>query len=601
MILNPESLRWRTGLLLASAAMAVGFFFSTFQCSPIMPWCSTTMGLQLEFTSPVAGFRVAGVDNAGPAEAAGLRAGDRIDFHDIPFRERWRLKDTFSGFGGLVGERLRYVAHRGAQAVVAVVSPRHVAPAWPALIDWVGAISSCWILIFVVLLASRRPDSVDARLLSLVLLFFVFVNGLTGLFVPWPRIEFAIVLLAGMVFITVPVVCLTMLCTRVARPLSPARRVLAFLSIAGAVVFSVQAMAVFILGYGLAQPVFWLRHESGAYSVALIASLASAIAAARASQGGERARLFWIAASLSPVWLYYVVRGAVDWFVPQIPYHEFQIFLTLAFLLLPIGFTYAVLARRVVDLGYVVNRAAVFGVISLFVVGVFVIVEWAFNSWASSAGHTTNLIVNVAVALVLGLSLRFIHARVENVVDRLFFRKRHEDELALRRFAREAAYITKRDELLDRTVKVVAQHTEARRVELLILDGACEYVPVRGDDTAKGVDENDPAVLAMRTWHDSVDLHRYETALKGERAFPMSARGRLLGILVCGTKRGDEAYAPDEDEALAAVAQGVGSALEVLKSDRADAQSQMLDAQARLLDVQLKVLDELRLLSDRLR
>jgi hypothetical protein len=46
----------------------------------------------------------------------------------------------------------------------------------------------------------------------------------------------------------------------------------------------------------------------------------------------------------------------------------------------------------------------------------------------------------------------------------------------------------------------------------------------------------------------------------------MVSRGELVGALICGPKRDGEAYAPDESEALLAVAHGVGTALDTLSS-----------------------------------
>ena len=54
--------------------------------------------------------------------------------------------------------------------------------------------------------------------------------------------------------------------------------------------------------------------------------------------------------------------------------------------------------------------------------------------------------------------------------------------------------------------------------------------------------------------------------LRGEFAFPMTSRGELVGVLVCAPKRDGEAYAPDESEALLALAHGVGTALDTLCS-----------------------------------
>ena len=78
------------------------------------------------------------------------------------------------------------------------------------------------------------------------------------------------------------------------------------------------------------------------------------------------------------------------------------------------------------------------------------------------------------------------------------------------------------------------------------------------------MDENDAAIVALRASHETVDLHCVETRLPGEVAYPMLARGRLVGALVLGTKANGETYAPDESAAIAQVAQSVGVALDLL-------------------------------------
>ena len=80
-------------------------------------------------------------------------------------------------------------------------------------------------------------------------------------------------------------------------------------------------------------------------------------------------------------------------------------------------------------IGFVLNRAAVFTAVSLAVVGLFTLAEWALGGWLHSANRITN--VAVSAALSLGLSLHQIHSRVDRVVDNVFLRKRHEDQRAL--------------------------------------------------------------------------------------------------------------------------------------------------------------------------
>ncbi len=134
---------------------------------------------------------------------------------------------------------------------------------------------------------------------------------------------------------------------------------------------------------------------------------------------------------------------------------------TLVFLTAPVALTYAALSRRLIDVGFFLNRAAVFTIVSAIVIGGFVLAEWAASAWLASTTHTTSAVIGMVVALGLGISLRYIHRYVERFVDRVFFRKRHEDESALRRFAHEASYISDRSTLLDRAVQTVKEHTSA--------------------------------------------------------------------------------------------------------------------------------------------
>jgi hypothetical protein len=272
------------------------------------------------------------------------------------------------------------------------------------------------------------------------------------------------------------------------------------------------------------------------------------------TRGADRARLGWVTASLAPFVLGSFAVGiaypfAVSWIWIPVAISNVGIFLA------PLGLAYAMVNRRLLDLTFVINRVAVFTGVSIVVIGTFVLAEWGLSEWLSTVGHTTNVFVSAALALALGLSLRAIHDRVNSVLDSVFFRKRHEDELALRTFAREAPSVTDAATLLERARQSREQHADASSVAFALNDGRGRY----GD-----VDENDPALVALRTDRKLVDLHTVPTELRGEFAYPMLARGRMLGALVLGPKRSGEAYAPDESAAIEQIAAAIAGTLDVL-------------------------------------
>jgi GAF domain-containing protein len=249
----------------------------------------------------------------------------------------------------------------------------------------------------------------------------------------------------------------------------------------------------------------------------------------------------------------------------------------------PVALTYAALSRRLIDVGFFLNRAAVFTIVSAIVIGAFILAEWAAGAWLASTTHTASVFIGMVVALGLGISLRYIHGYVEGFVDRVFFSKRHEAESALRRFAHEASYISDRATLLDRAVQTVKEHTTATDAAILVRDGVATYA-FAGDGQGAEVSENDPGIIALRAWNKPIDLQAFpDSQLRGEFAFPMISRGDLLGALICGRKRDGEAYAPDESEALLALAHGVGTALDTLSSQSNEVLESIRETQALML------------------
>jgi hypothetical protein len=233
----------------------------------------------------------------------------------------------------------------------------------------------------------------------------------------------------------------------------------------------------------------------------------------------------------------------------------------LTLVVIPIGLAYVILRHKVIDIGFVLNRAAVYAGVSIIVVGAFVIVETVLSRYVERTSHLTSTAVQLAVALTLGFSIRAIHLQVDRFVDRVLFRERHEAEASLRTFAHDAAYITDADVLLRRTIDAVLVHARAQRAGIWLADGAGSYAMRAGTfESENKLSENDPALVAMRARRIVVEPQAVGSSLPGALAFPMAIRGELLGVLVCDVKRDESAYAPDERAVLEELAASVGHA-----------------------------------------
>ncbi|MBV9271926.1 MAG: hypothetical protein JO165_12590 [Candidatus Eremiobacteraeota bacterium] len=507
-------------------------------------------------------LKLTSVEPGSPADRSGLHVGDLLDVRPMAPPDRYRL------FGSkYIGQSIRvYVVHQG---VLHQLSLGTIASDLPTWHDWLGFAGAVWMLLFAAVLVVRRPGSFEARILAMLLIGLA-LRGAFGWWIsPWAGLDAAAASIAALVSISIAL--LATYSMRFARPPSRARRVLLWATYAVAISLAALTVAGIIVEYtGVVDPssaIFYSRLaasylNAGPYLFPVFCGVATAVEA----RGAERTRYLW---AFIPLALLYVS----DLLTSGIVYFHLELFDILnavsdvALFLAPLGLTYSLLNRRLLDIGFALNRAAIFSGVSLLLVGAFVLAEWLLGDWLQFEGHSANLAVSALLALALGLSIRFVHGKVEHFVDHVMFRKRRDDEEAIRRMAREAPYITDKATLLDRLRQTLLQHADASFVTVLLHNG--DY----GE-----IDENDPALVTLRAEHARVDLHALKTAISGEWAYPMVARGRLVGALVLGPKKSQESYAPDESDAIAQLAHGVAGAIDVLTLKDDHERSAVLDA-----------------------
>ncbi len=522
----------RGALWLCALAALLNLFALATQA--IFPWngdaefrtAVTTVPFMLKVTSAY-----------GTALEAGIRAGDLIDVR----------RDNLSAQLVIPGSALHFTVLRGGESIPVTVVPVRAVPTWDFI---VRSFTAFWLIAFATMIALRGAATNRNTLLVLVLLGYAIESALNRAAYPTWLLAFAGNMLYAPI-LQLTFVLLAIYASSFGAPITRLRAALIAVTCALALIAAVTQCVGQSASY-----TSWigLTESLGAWITLLwvlpaIPCALGGLAAFRAATGGDRQRIAWVFVPFSIFWGVWLMFAYLSVQASSPLWYAME---NASLLVVPIGLTYAALSRRLFDIGFIINRAAVFTGVSVIVVGSFVLLEWALGKWFEDASHTTSIVLNAALALGFGLSLRFIHARVDRFVDTVFFKKRHDDETALRRFAREAAYMTDREALIERTRAEVLAHSEAPGVRVLL---------------AATLEANDPAILAMKTWHDAIELHAYATAISGEYAFPMLAHGQLLGVIVCDAKTNGEAYAPDEIDALKTVAHGVGVAFHSL--DRA--------------------------------
>ena len=543
------------GLLALCVFAIVQFVASTIYAHVIDGWIGYD-------PSPSAPFveHVDAVDPQSPVGRQGLRVNDLIDLRAMSPADR---VDAFTYLKDGRHYRLPIVRH-GTHRVLDVTIDRNIAesPVWQALRTqfYVGFAGILVMLLLAGFLLVKRPERTDVAMLSGTLILLALGQNFSH-YSGWDTMDDALTM-AG--FIASPFLWnagLAMLAAYALRFAAPPSRV------RQALTYGTYAVALVAAALSAWDQIGWwtgtIDDSFGFFSTIPYGILTSVLPSACpivcaslalvVARGAERSRLAWATGALAMIYAAPPAAFAVG--AAGLDSSFVFAARNAAFPIAAIGLTYALLGARLLDVGFALNRAAVFAAVSIFVVGIFSLGEWALGGWLASASRSTNVAVSALLALALGLAIHPIHALADRVIDRLFFRKRHEAEEALRTFAKEAAFVTDPDLVIARTIGVLLAETDCAFAEVLLHDGG----PLYGS-----IDENDPVLVTLRASHGAVHLRDVATAIRGEYCFPMSAGGGLIGALVVGPKRFGESFAPDERDAIAQLAHGVGVALALL-------------------------------------
>jgi GAF domain len=282
--------------------------------------------------------------------------------------------------------------------------------------------------------------------------------------------------------------------------------------------------------------------------------------------GRDRQRVYWAAGSIGCGF-----AGPIVVTIAEFGFHynpAWVPYLALTLIAIPVGLAYTILRHRTVDIGFVISRALVLTVLSAIIVVVFGLLERLLGKLFIDASHIASRSVEIALALGLGFSLRSLHARIERIIDRLFFRHRQRALATLKTFADDVYFITDPDVALERTVDTVFRCADAENAAIyLIADGAfgCASI-INSADLPAELSADDPLFVRLRATRLPQIPREVGSGLNAEIAFPMFVRATLVGALVLAAKRSGEAYDPEENALLTELAQRVGLALDALQT-----------------------------------
>jgi signal transduction histidine kinase len=236
------------------------------------------------------------------------------------------------------------------------------------------------------------------------------------------------------------------------------------------------------------------------------ASLVAFVVRYRRSDGDERQQLRWVGVSLGLAVPLFVV-GALLWGV--VPGAE--VLPVLASLALPTGIAVAILKYRLYEIDLVVNRALVYGAMTVCVIGGYVAVVGLVGATLSPGG---DLVLSLMVTGVVAVCFQPLRARVQHLVNRLMYGERDDPYSAIAGLGRTLASSLQPHTVFSTVVETLGQTLALKYVEVAVArDGALRESEAVAEYGTPGLE-----ILAVPLVHQGIAVGELRlSARPGER------------------------------------------------------------------------------------
>jgi len=260
------------------------------------------------------------------------------------------------------------------------------------------------------------------------------------------------------------------------------------------------------------------------------------------SKGEERQQLKWLAyacgvliISATPLF------GPAGWFANA----GWVIFIVALTIGVPGAATVAILKYRLYDIDPIINKSVVFGVLAVFITGVYVGIVVGIGNLLGAAGQP-NLTLSILATSVVAVAFQPVRDWVQRFANRLVYGKRVTPYEVLSRFSEHVAGVYSSDDVLPRMASVLGEATGASRADVWIRLGD-EIVAAASWPAANG-----HAASPL-----PIDGQLLPPVPGVSRIVPVRHQGELLGALSIN-KRPGEALTPVEEKLVTDLAAQAG-------------------------------------------
>jgi predicted ATPase len=210
-------------------------------------------------------------------------------------------------------------------------------------------------------------------------------------------------------------------------------------------------------------------------------------------------------------------------------------------------------------------RTYAFGLVSAALVAAFAVAESLTERYVSAHSRVAGTAIELTIVALGALAFSPLHKRVESLIEAAFTKRRREAREALAHLKKQLMSFTEVSQVLRHVIDAIDRHMGTAGSAIYLWRGG--YAPEASSFEAplESVPLNDALPIHFRSSPAPADPRTLGSVAAGGIAFPMLARGELVGFLTVAPKRVD--YEAEDLHALSVLTEATGFALVTLDSE----------------------------------
>ncbi|KXK04638.1 MAG: Serine phosphatase RsbU subunit sigma [Chlorobi bacterium OLB4] len=271
---------------------------------------------------------------------------------------------------------------------------------------------------------------------------------------------------------------------------------------------------------------------------------------------------------------------------------------------IPLSFGYSIFRFKIMDSEFIVKRSLVFGLVTVSVVGMYLLLVYLLNNFFLNYFGNDRLLITFTVIVIIAVTFDSVNNRIKGLVNNHLYKESYNYRKSLLEFTRQLPYMSNMDQIISKLGKSLSEAMgisnlylwlNSENIDMLIKEnhtnGKTQFV----DEVERNeVDEifrsisysNEEPVLLY-------DINLSELGLKEEtRQFfkkegivisvPITLKGKLFGSLNFGSKSSGKVYSDEDIDLLKTIASQCSIAFENVRMQTEELNKQKIEGEIQI-------------------